>query len=176
NVCTCLLPQLEGFRIVAELDANLFQHRVGIRLDQCQPLLIEDFVERNLALDVRQLRTRAAAGTRRAPRSRTAASPAPAGVLLYSRIVFHARFPDSTRLRSNRSQAARDKRPASARACRNFDNRENYRITEIAIGRFPLARRRKSDKQTASGNIRIGRNSRRAAMRAMSSGAWECPT
>ena len=38
--------------VVAEVDADLFQHRVGIVLDEVEALLVEHLVERDLALDV----------------------------------------------------------------------------------------------------------------------------
>ena len=44
-----LLPQLQRFGVVAEDDADLFQHRVGILLDQRQPFLVEHLIDLDLA-------------------------------------------------------------------------------------------------------------------------------
>ena len=37
-----LFPQLQRLGVVAEIDADLFQHRVGIALDQRQAFLVQE--------------------------------------------------------------------------------------------------------------------------------------
>jgi hypothetical protein len=49
------LPHVERLGVVAELDADLLQHDLGIGLDQGQPLLAVDFIERDVARNRRQL-------------------------------------------------------------------------------------------------------------------------
>ena len=71
------LPHGKRFRIVAEDDADLFEHRVGIVLDQRQAFLVEHFVDLDRALDIGELRAGTAAGARRAPRRRAAARARP---------------------------------------------------------------------------------------------------
>ena len=44
-----VLPQLQRLRVVAEDDADLFQHRVGILLDEGEALLVEHLVDLDLA-------------------------------------------------------------------------------------------------------------------------------
>ena len=65
NVRARRLPDRQGLRVFAELDADLLEDRVGIALDQGQALFAEDLVVRNLARDVGN-RHRGAGGTRRA--------------------------------------------------------------------------------------------------------------
>jgi hypothetical protein len=73
-----VLPDLERLRVLAELDADFLQHRLGVVLDERQPLLGEGLVERDLAGDELPL-AKAAAGAHRAPRLAPAAcSPPPA--------------------------------------------------------------------------------------------------
>ncbi len=45
------LPQRQRLLVVAELDADLFEDQVGVRLDQRQPFLVEHLVVRELAAD-----------------------------------------------------------------------------------------------------------------------------
>src|SRR5690606_35488663 len=59
------LPQFQRLGIVAELNSDLFQDRIGIGLDKRQALLIQNLIERHLAPDIGHLLTRAAAGARR---------------------------------------------------------------------------------------------------------------
>ncbi|MNU66107.1 Methionine synthase [compost metagenome] len=60
-------PEFQRFLVVAELDADLFEDRVGITLDQFQPLFVEDFVNADPAGDIGQGCAGAAAGAGRAP-------------------------------------------------------------------------------------------------------------
>ena len=73
-----LFPQRERLGVVAEDDADLFQHRVGVLLDQRQPFLIEDLIDVDLALDIGELGARTAARARCPARRRATASAAPA--------------------------------------------------------------------------------------------------
>ncbi len=73
-----LLPQLQGFLVVAKLDADFLQHRVGIGFDRDKGLLVEDLVDRNPARDIGHRGASLAAASRRAPRRR-AACRAPSG-------------------------------------------------------------------------------------------------
>jgi hypothetical protein len=78
DVGASLFPELQGFRVIAEDDADLFQHRVGVLLDQRQPFLVQHLIDVDLALDVGELGARAAARARRAPGSRSATRAPPA--------------------------------------------------------------------------------------------------
>ena len=73
-----LLPQLQRLGVVAKDDADLFEHRVGVLLDQRQAFLVQHLIDVDLALDVGELGAGTAAGARRAPGSRPAAGGAPA--------------------------------------------------------------------------------------------------
>jgi len=78
DVGTGILPELQGFRVVAEDDADLFQNGVGVLLDERQAFLVQHLIDVDLALDVGELAAGAAARARRAPRGRSAAATAPA--------------------------------------------------------------------------------------------------
>ena len=49
------LPHGERLGIVAEIDADLFQHPFGIGLDEAQALLAQHLVERDVAPDIGEL-------------------------------------------------------------------------------------------------------------------------
>ena len=95
-----VLPQLQRLGVVAEDDADLFQHRVGVLLDEGEALLVEHLVDLDLAADVGELLAGAAARARRAPRRRAAArSPRarlpPVDSASTARFSFMAVFPES---------------------------------------------------------------------------------
>src|SRR5690606_12471244 len=87
--------------VVAELDADLLEDRVGIGLDQRDAFLVQHLVERDFPLDIGKLRAGAASAAGRASCRGTAALPASPpsarGLLLDSQIVFHDGFPESLR-------------------------------------------------------------------------------
>ncbi len=51
-------PQVERFRIVAEVDADLLKDGLGIVLDEGQAFLGQHLIERDLPLDIGELRAR----------------------------------------------------------------------------------------------------------------------
>ena len=54
HVGTGVLPEREGGRVLGEAHADLLQHRLGVRLDQRQPFLVEDLVVRDAPPDERR--------------------------------------------------------------------------------------------------------------------------
>jgi hypothetical protein len=66
------------FGVIAKLDADLLEHRVGIALDQRQPFLVQHFVIAELAQDERHRLAGAAARTLRTPRRSARAAPSEA--------------------------------------------------------------------------------------------------
>jgi hypothetical protein len=68
------LPHRERLGVVAELDADFLQHRVGIGLDEGKAFLVEHLIDLDAPADVGQLRRRPTARACCAPR--TASAPA----------------------------------------------------------------------------------------------------
>ena len=84
NIRTGVLPELERFRVLTELDADFLQNAIGIVFDQAEAFLIQNFVFANLAGDVGKRRARATAGAGRAACCSTPAgtSAAPSAISL----------------------------------------------------------------------------------------------
>ncbi|MCY1242260.1 hypothetical protein D9M68_538670 [compost metagenome] len=87
HIGTGLFPQFERFRVVAELDADFLQDRVGIALDELQAFLVEDLIFANLALDIGQRRSRTAAGARRTPCCRSPSLATRAATAAFTRAL-----------------------------------------------------------------------------------------
>jgi hypothetical protein len=50
-----VLPKLKRFGIVTEIDADLLEHRFAIALDKFEAFLAQDFINRNVPLDIGKL-------------------------------------------------------------------------------------------------------------------------
>ncbi len=124
-----LAPQLDRFRLVAELDAHFLQDGVGIVLDDLQPLLAQHLVDRDLAGDERILhQLRLVAEVSPGLGAARAASAADATLL-------SAGFCDSHEI------ASRNRR--SHLPCRESGERREWRHFVTRAG-FPLADQRQA--------------------------------
>jgi hypothetical protein len=73
-----LAPKLQRLGVVAKLDADLLEHRIGVLLDQGEAFLVENLVDLDPAPDIGERLAGTAAGARRASCGRTAATIRPA--------------------------------------------------------------------------------------------------
>jgi hypothetical protein len=71
-----IAPQLQRLRVVAEIDADLLEHRVRVGLDRAERFLREGLVTGHPAGHVRCLARGSGAAARRLPGGATAATPA----------------------------------------------------------------------------------------------------
>ncbi len=75
NICARILPALQSGRIINKSNTDLFQNGFCIRLDNLQRFFVQNFIVRNIALDIlRSLNRTAVRSARRAapppPRAR----------------------------------------------------------------------------------------------------------